>query len=136
MEQPSSIPIHLASGAAVETENNRETGVRAHPHRNALEIYLPFHAHVEGLDAERLVFQENTILERLSARDMCLSLKRQVETGTRLLVTVELITDEEAEAEPHPRILLRATVLDCRRLIDGKWLVRMTFNRYRFIYAA
>jgi hypothetical protein len=102
--------------------------------RRAPEIDLPFPAVVRGLDVRESTFEEETVLERLSAHRLSLRLSRPVTPGTQLSVLARLSLNSEFGVLA-PRVVVHATVLAVECFSDREWRLTMEFSRHRFLYA-
>jgi hypothetical protein len=85
----------------------------------------PFPARVKGSGLSNERFIAETVIENLSARDVCVRLIERVETGERLFVAARL--DKAV-------IVLRGKVLRTLLRADGTWGVTVLITRYRFVH--
>lgn len=94
-------------------------------HHDEPRIQGPFPARVKSSGASGQHFIADTIIENLSARDVCVRLIERVETGERLFVAARL--DKAV-------IVLRGKVLQTLLRADGTWGVTVLITRYRFVH--
>jgi len=102
--------------------------------RNLLRVELPFPAIVRGVDATNQVFEEQTLLDNLSANSLSLTLGRCIEPGAELFLVIRLST-EPADLAPAPRVALRGVAQRIVSQSSTTYTVAIMFTRYRFLYA-
>jgi len=102
--------------------------------QHGLRIELPFPATVRGVDATGERFTVDTVLDSLSAHELCLRLARSVGPGARLFIVVRLSIDR-AGVERTARVAMHGVVKDVDLEADGGCDLVVTFDRHRFLYA-
>ncbi|MBV9787153.1 MAG: PilZ domain-containing protein [Chloroflexi bacterium] len=98
-----------------------------------LRIEMPFPALVRGVDVHQQAFEEQTVLDNLSASGLSLRLTRCVEQGASLFVVLRLGIQPDA---PAPRVALRGVIQRVEPNHDATCRLAVVFSRYRFLYAS
>lgn len=98
-----------------------------------LRIEMPFPALVRGVDVHQQAFEEQTVLDNLSASGLSLRLTRCVELGASLFVVLRLGVQPDA---PAPRVALRGVIQRVEPNHDATCTLAVVFSRYRFLYAS
>jgi hypothetical protein len=102
--------------------------------RSSLRVELPFPALVRGIDANNQAFEEETVLDNLSAAGLSLPLTRLVQPGTRLFLVIRLST-EPADTAPGPRIAVRGVAYRVEQRSTKTYSLAIMFKQYRFLYS-
>ena len=103
--------------------------------QHGLWIEVPFPATVRGVDTTGDRFTIDTVLDSLSAHELCLRLAHSVEVGARLFIVVRLTTSPIDEA-PAARVALHGTVRRVALRPSGGYDLLVAFERHRFLYVA
>ncbi|MCZ7572245.1 MAG: PilZ domain-containing protein [Ardenticatenaceae bacterium] len=95
-------------------------------------ISEPYPATVRGLDGSGWAFEEETVLDNLSAGGLYLRLPRSIHPGARLFIVFRLSTSPY-ERDPSSVVAVRGVVLRAELQPDGSCGLAVTFRHYRFL---
>lgn len=101
--------------------------------RSMLRIEIPFPALVRGVDVHHQAFEEQTVLDNLSANRLSLRLGRCVDLGATLFIVLRLGVQPDA---PAPRVALRGIIQRMEPHSDATCTLAIVFSHYRFLYAS
>jgi len=100
--------------------------------RNKPRIQVAFPALVRGNDAGGSRFQEDALVDNMSASGVYLRLKRAVAPGSLLFVTLRF-SNRPPQQTVAPCLAIRAQVLRVEYCQDGTCGLALKFQNYRFL---
>lgn len=126
---PSQSLKHMMDSFSTTTAARARGGDR----RNMLRLEIPFPALVRGVDVHHQAFEEQTVLDNLSANDLSLRLVHCMEQGAPLFIVLRLGVQQDV---PAPRVALRGIIQRVEANSDATCSLTILFSRYRFLYAS
>jgi hypothetical protein len=100
--------------------------------RRTLRIPAPCDARVRGVDARGLAFEEDALIDNLSAGGLYLRLGRRVERGERLFIIFRLSAINRERALVT-RVAVRGVVMRFEPQPDGSCGVGVALTNHRFL---
>jgi|GEM_PF-6839345 len=98
--------------------------------RSALCLELPFPVLVRGTDVAGYMFEEHSVLSRLSACDLVVQLEHTIECGSTLFLIVRF----SIHTAPSAVVALRGTVVHAEPVADLLHRYYIVFKQHRFLY--
>lgn len=95
-------------------------------------ISEPYPATVRGLDGSGWAFEEETVLDNLSASGLYLRLGRSIQPGAKLFI-VFWLSPNRSRQDPTSTVAVRGIVLRAELQPDGSCGLAVAFRRYRFL---
>ena len=100
--------------------------------RRKARIKEHFPVKVQGIDEEGQAFSLETRSEDISANGLFLLLKRRVEKGMKLLITVKL-TIARSDDVVARQVAMHSIVVRAEPVADDLWGVGLTCTHHRFL---
>ncbi len=127
--------IPIASNVLSDHGVQSGAGYTGVERRHDLRVELPFSAVVRGVDGTGDRFEEEVVLESLSARGLYVRLRRPMAIGTTLFICVKLWLSDDADVR-GPQVAVLGTVVRAEGQPDNRCGIAVTFDRHRFLYVA
>jgi len=100
--------------------------------RHKARIYEPFPVKVRGVERQGQAFEEDTLVENLSASGVYLHLPLNVEQGAKLFLVIQFLGAQSSDGIVA-RVAVRGVVMRVEPKADGSYGLAVAIWHHRFL---